>query len=64
MQAANLYYQFVIDTWPETTSGRLAAAKISGEEPQDRQSHKRNLGRRTFDSVNVVLDKWLKWTEF
>ena len=64
MQAANLYYQYVIESWPETTAGKLATAKISGEASQDRQSHKRDLGRRTFDSVNVVLDKWLKWTEF
>ncbi len=63
MQAANLYYQFVVDSWPETTAGKLAAAKISGE-AQDRQIHKRDLGRRTFDRINVVLDKWLKFTEF
>jgi len=58
-QAANLYYQLVVNDWPGTTAADAAAAKLETadtKEPSDKK--KRTIRRRLFDVGNTFLDSW------
>jgi outer membrane protein assembly factor BamD (BamD/ComL family) len=58
-QAANLYYQLVVDDWPGTAAAEAAAAKLETADtkaPSGKQ--KRTVKRRLFDAGNTFLDSW------
>ncbi len=61
IQAANLYYQQVTDTWPGSTAAKMAKAQmdaiISNEQGQT-PGQKRNLRRRMFETTSEFLDNW------
>ncbi len=57
-QAANLYYQLVVDVWPGTTAAETAAAKLQIKDGPQAETEKRTLGRRLFDVGNTFLDDW------
>jgi outer membrane protein assembly factor BamD (BamD/ComL family) len=61
LQAANLYYQQVIDTWPGSTAAQMAKARmdaiISNEQGRT-PGQKRNLHRRMFEATSEFLDNW------
>ncbi|MGH2271125.1 tetratricopeptide repeat protein [Anaerohalosphaeraceae bacterium U12dextr] len=51
--AANLYYQYVIDTWPESEAGYMAV-----QSQQQGYHYPKTLCRRTFDVGCRFLDSW------
>ncbi|AQT67186.1 outer membrane assembly lipoprotein YfiO [Anaerohalosphaera lusitana] len=56
-QAANLYFQAVIDTWPDTKSAVLAQKQLSpGDDPS--VEVKKDWKRKTFEGVEDLLDEW------
>jgi len=57
--AARMYYQSVIDQWPDSTAAKMAAAQMAGD-PQDVAATTRDsrIGKRMFKAGNVVLDSW------
>ena len=58
-QAANLYYQLVVDDRPGTAAAEAAAAKLEmadTKEPSLKQE--RTVKRRLFDAGNTFLDSW------
>jgi len=58
-QAANLYYQLVVDDWPGTAAAEAAVAKLKTADtkaPSGKQ--KRTIRRRLFDAGNTFLDSW------
>jgi outer membrane protein assembly factor BamD (BamD/ComL family) len=58
-QAANLYYQLVVDDWPGTPAAQAARAKLQAADTQQSSaSQKRNVKRRLFDAGNTFLDNW------
>ncbi|MHC5059545.1 MAG: outer membrane protein assembly factor BamD [Planctomycetota bacterium] len=57
-QAANLYYQLVVDSWPGTTAAQAAAAKLHVEGSPPSEAEKRTLGQNLFDAGNTFLDNW------
>jgi len=68
IHAANLYYQYVLDNWPDTTAAKMADAEIQADISRQTippDAKKPDLGRCMFDACNVVLDSWfgLKSTE-
>ena len=61
-QAADIYYRFVIDNWPDTDAAKMAKAKLDAaqesEQPESSAKDKRKLGRRLFDTGTAFLDSW------
>jgi outer membrane protein assembly factor BamD (BamD/ComL family) len=58
-QAANLYYQLVVDDWSGTPAAQAARAKLQAADTQQPSaSQKRNVRRRLFDAGNTFLDNW------
>jgi len=59
-QAANIYYQYVIDSWPDSAAAKMAKAKVEqNNAPAAETAEKdRKLGRKLFDAGNNFLDKW------
>lgn len=59
-QAANIYYQYVIDKWPDSAAAKMAKAQIEKKKSQAGETTKkdRKLGRKLFDAGNNFLDKW------
>ncbi len=59
-QAANIYYRYVIDSWPDSAAAKMAKAKIEeNNAPAAEAAEKdRNLRRKLFDAGNNFLDKW------
>jgi outer membrane protein assembly factor BamD (BamD/ComL family) len=53
-QAANLYYQMVIDSWPGSTAAKTAKDKIAAVGTEQ----ERSLRRRLFDAGTTFLDNW------
>lgn len=51
--AANLYYQYVIDTWPESEAGIMAV-----QSQQQGYHYPKTLRRKTFDVGCKFLDSW------
>ncbi len=56
--AANLYYNSVLDHWPETTAGKMAKTRIDFGPAADAEGETRNRRRRAFDAVGGFLDSW------
>jgi len=58
-EAAQMYYQMVMDKWPDTAAAKMAASQIAGG-PQDTTGTAKSsgLGRRLFNAGNTVLDSW------
>jgi outer membrane protein assembly factor BamD (BamD/ComL family) len=59
-QAANIYYQYVIDSWPDSAAAKMAKAKIEENNAPAAEAAKkdRKLGRKLFDAGSNFLDKW------
>ena len=60
-QAANLYYQQVTETWPDSTAAQMAKARMDAiiSSEQDRTlGQKPTLRRRMFETTNEFLDSW------
>ena len=59
-QAANIYYRYVINSWPGSAAAKMANAKIEENKVPAGQAAKkdRKLGRKLFDAGNSFLDKW------
>jgi len=59
-QAANLYYQMVIDNWPDSAAAKMAKAKMAaaGTEQEPSRKEERSLRRRLFDAGSTFLDNW------
>jgi len=58
-QAANLYYQMVVDDWPDTDAAKMATAKLETADTQEPSTKKeRTIRRRLFDAGNTFLDNW------
>jgi len=57
--AARMYYQIVIDQWPDSAAAKMAASELAGQ-PQDTAATTKasRLGKRMFKAGNVVLDSW------
>jgi outer membrane protein assembly factor BamD (BamD/ComL family) len=58
MQAANLYYQAVLDQYPQSTAAKIAADQLvliadGNTEPTDR-----NFNQKVFKAGNDFLDNW------
>ena len=58
MAAANLYYQQVIDSWPQSKAAKLAREQLEKTGATEKEDEK-NIGRRMFKAGNVILDDWL-----
>ncbi len=50
---ANLYYQYVLDTWPDSQ-----AAAFTKQKQANGYKYKRTFQRKMFDAGNVFLDSW------
>jgi len=58
-QAANLYYQLVVDDWPNTDAATMARAKLEAADTQEpSEKEKRSIRRRLFDAGSTFLDNW------
>ena len=58
VQAANLYYQMVVEDWPGTAAGKLAAEAMSGRSAEADVEVKKPFARNLFDGVSGFLDSW------
>ena len=61
IQAANLYYQQVTETWPDSTAAKMAKARmdaIISDEQGRIPVQKQNLRRRMFETTSEFLDNW------
>lgn len=58
-QAANLYYQLVVDDWPDTDAATMARAKLEAADTQGpSRKQERAIRRRLFDAGSTFLDSW------
>ena len=59
-EAAETYYQLVINKWPDTTAAKKAKAKLEVEKSDQASADEkpRKLRRRIFDAGNIFLDNW------
>lgn len=59
-QASNIYYQYVINDWPDSAAAKMAKARIEqNNAPAAKAAEKdRNLRRKLFDAGSNFLDKW------
>ena len=58
-QAANIYYNSVIENWPNSNAAKMAEEKISQiNSPEGQEPAPRNLKRKLFDTGNDLLDNW------
>jgi outer membrane protein assembly factor BamD (BamD/ComL family) len=59
-QAANLYYQLVIDSWPDSAAAKMAKARMEAADTEQEPSKKeeRSFRRRLFDAGSTFLDSW------
>ncbi len=59
IQAANLYYQLVVDDWPGTAAAEAAGAKLETADSPDASGEKTlTIRRRLFDAGCTFLDNW------
>ena len=58
VQAANLYYQMVVESQPGTAAGKLAAEAMSGRSAEAESEVKKPFARNLFDGVSGFLDSW------
>lgn len=58
VQAANLYYQMVIESWPGTAAGKLAVEAMSGTSVEGEDEVKKPFARNLFEGVSGFLDSW------
>ena len=67
-ESANLYYQLVIDNWPDSKAARMARARIEQSAPDNQEASSgqkhRGLGRGLFDAGNKLLDNWFNILNF
>lgn len=58
--AANIYYRYVIEKWPESAAAKMARSEIEeNQNPLGKVAKKdRKLGRKLFDAGSNFLDKW------
>jgi outer membrane protein assembly factor BamD (BamD/ComL family) len=57
--AAQMYYQIVIDKWPDTAAAKMAAAELAGgPQAAPGAAKKSGLGKNLFKAGNIVLDSW------
>ena len=57
--AARMYYQIVIDKWPDTAAAKMAAAEIAGgSQDTTGTTQSPGLGKNLFNTGNIVLDSW------
>lgn len=57
-EAADIYYNSVIDNWPFTDAAQMAKEKLAQSGlPEDPQKRK-DLGEKLFDTGNKFLDNW------
>jgi len=58
-QAANLYYQLVVDDWSDTDAAKMAKEKLEAPDtPEPSTKKERTITRRLFDAGNTFLDNW------
>lgn len=59
-QAANIYYRYVTEKWPDSAAAKMAKARIEENKTPAAETAKkdRKLGRKLFDAGNNFLDKW------
>jgi outer membrane protein assembly factor BamD (BamD/ComL family) len=57
-QAANLYYQMVMDTWPESKASKLAAEAMATAGVEAESEVKKPFARNLFEGVCGFLDSW------
>lgn len=50
---ANLYYQYVLDTWPDSQ-----AAVFTKQKQADGYKYKKTFQRKMFDAGNIFFDNW------
>jgi outer membrane protein assembly factor BamD (BamD/ComL family) len=58
IQAANLYYQMVIENWPETAASNQAAEAMATAGAEGEGEIKKPFARNVFDGVSGFLDSW------
>ncbi|RKY09738.1 MAG: hypothetical protein DRP66_01400 [Planctomycetota bacterium] len=60
-QAAQLYYEEVLDKWPDTAAAEMAQARMlawNSGLTEIRPGEKNKVGRRLFDVGNKIVDSW------
>jgi len=58
-QAANIYYNSVIENWPGSNAAKMAEEKVRKiNSPEGQEPAPRDLKRKLFDSGNDLLDNW------
>ncbi len=59
-EGARLYYEEVIEYWPDTAAAEMAQARIDAKDLgiRKRESEPTKLGRRLFRASNVFVDSW------
>ena len=55
-QAANMYYQKVLDDWPGSSAAKMALTKTQSDDPSGKKSG--GKGRVLFEIGNSFLDSW------
>jgi hypothetical protein len=56
-QAANIYYNSVIENWPNSNAAKMAKEKVrQNDSPEGQQPVPRNLKRKLFDAGTNLLD--------
>ncbi|MCD6393857.1 MAG: outer membrane protein assembly factor BamD [Planctomycetes bacterium] len=60
-QAAKLYYEEVLDKWPDTAAAEMAQARMlawNSGLTEIKPGEKNKVGRRLFDAGNTIVDSW------
>lgn len=59
-QAAERYFRFTVENWPETTASRLARQKLDIYEGKaEPEKVEKSLQRKAFDKTEYFLDEWM-----
>ncbi|MBN1456351.1 MAG: outer membrane protein assembly factor BamD [Sedimentisphaerales bacterium] len=59
LQAANIYYNSVIENWPDSNAAKMAEEKIrQNNSPEGQEPAPRDFKRKLFDTGNDLLDNW------
>ncbi|MCK5000120.1 MAG: tetratricopeptide repeat protein, partial [Anaerohalosphaera sp.] len=56
-QASNLYYQVVLDKWPDSNAAVLVEVRMDSD-PETASERLKPMGRKAFDVTNSFLDSW------
>lgn len=59
LQAANIYYNSVIENWPGSNAAKMAEEKMRKiNSPEGQESAQKDFKRKLFDRGNDLLDNW------